>query len=647
MKNRCVPFLAAAFLFTTGALASTITVTTLDDRSDFAGMQQVSDLPGPDGKVSFREAVTAANRTSGPQTIAFAVPPSTFYLVPGVGLLRLEKGPFILSDSGTTIDFTTQTTNMGDTNPDGPEIGIYGFEPNGSSAAAIFIQASDCVVKGLGNVHQRGYALQIAGGRNRVVGCEIGGPLLDAVLITGWDNVIGGTGAGDGNELEGLAIVGPAQGNVAIGNPLLRGVRVQGVTEAGQLARNNRIGGPTAAERNVISGFGAFDGEGFPYGAQVAVIDADGTVIEGNFIGTTADGMRAYRPQIGPTGVEVRDARATTIRGNVIAGLRIEGRNHAAGQVFGQAIWINAVNADSRDTLVEGNVVGLGVDQVTAIETYFGIKAAPLSGSRQIHDTRIVRNHVGAVERTGILVTNPAAGVTLIENSVHDSGDLGIDLSHFWEADGPTPNDPGDGDAGANALQNFPELQSATASDGSIAFAGTLDSHPSELYRVEFFASPACDPSGFGEGARFLGARDVTTDASGRATFTVTLPAAVTPGATITATATRLTTGDTSEFSACVTAAAGPPQAMPVAAPSTGTAPLTVAFSSDGSTAPAGAIVSYFWQFGDGETSTEPNPTHVYAAGTYIATLTVTDSNGNSSLDEPVMIEATDPPRRR
>ena len=34
----------------------------------------MADLPGPDGRVSFREACTAANNTTGPQTIAFAIP---------------------------------------------------------------------------------------------------------------------------------------------------------------------------------------------------------------------------------------------------------------------------------------------------------------------------------------------------------------------------------------------------------------------------------------------------------------------------------------------------------------------------------------------------------------------------------------------
>jgi hypothetical protein len=134
----------------------TVTVTTLDDVSDFSGLQQVSDLPGPDRRVSFREAVTAANNTPGAQTIAFAIPPAEFWLVPDVGLLRLEQGAFFLNDSGTTVDFSTQTANMGDTNPNGPEIGIYGLEANGWGAAAIFMNCDNGVLKGLGNVYQSG-----------------------------------------------------------------------------------------------------------------------------------------------------------------------------------------------------------------------------------------------------------------------------------------------------------------------------------------------------------------------------------------------------------------------------------------------------------------------------------------------------------
>lgn len=50
---------------------------------------------------------------------------------------------------------------------------------------------------------------------------------------------------------------------------------------------------------------------------------------------------------------------------------------------------------------------------------------------------------------------------------------------------------------------------------------------------------------------------------------------------------------------------------------------------TDTSTDPDGTIVSWEWEFGDGGTSTEQNPTHRYSdKGTYTITLTVTDDDG-------------------
>ena len=58
-------------------------------------------------------------------------------------------------------------------------------------------------------------------------------------------------------------------------------------------------------------------------------------------------------------------------------------------------------------------------------------------------------------------------------------------------------------------------------------------------------------------------------------------------------------------------------------------APLTVQFS-DLSTAGDNPITSWYWDFGDGYTSTAENPSHTYDDGTYTVSLTVTDSHGCS-----------------
>lgn len=76
-----------------------------------------------------------------------------------------------------------------------------------------------------------------------------------------------------------------------------------------------------------------------------------------------------------------------------------------------------------------------------------------------------------------------------------------------------------------------------------------------------------------------------------------------------------------------------------------GTEPLTVQFSSAGTFDPDGDVLSFVWNFGDGSSSNEPNPTHVYTArGKYEITLTVTDINGDSSQAIPLLVQVGIPP---
>src|SRR5262245_27348494 len=144
-------------------------------------------------------------------------------------------------------------------------------------------------------------------------------------------------------------------------------------------------------------------------------------------------------------------------------------------------------------------------------------------------------------------------------NSIHSNGGLGIDLG----GDGFTLNDALDADAGPNGLQNFPVIISSTPGATTTIF-GRFHSKPNTSYTLDFYASAAADPSGFGEGQRYLGAATVTTDANGDVHyFTVVVSGATAAGEVISATATD-PDGNTSEFSGnrAPTASAGGPYAI-------------------------------------------------------------------------------------
>src|SRR5215218_985481 len=86
------------------------------------------------------------------------------------------------------------------------------------------------------------------------------------------------------------------------------------------------------------------------------------------------------------------------------------------------------------------------------------------------------------------------------------------------------------------------------------------------------------------------------------------------------------------------------PPSAPVAAfsgsPTSGEAPLTVAFADQSTGTPS----TWSWSFGDGGTSTAQNPSRVYtAAGTYDVTLTVTNSAGSDSETKSGYVRVTTP----
>ena len=185
------------------------------------------------------------------------------------------------------------------------------------------------------------------------------------------------------------------------------------------------------------------------------------------------------------------------------------------------------------------------------------------SGGLQINGSN---NVVGGAEKNGNLFADNGGSGIVVEsgtgnavfsakgtkgvsrfNSFSNNGGLGIDLG----GDGVTPNDSGDGDPGANNLQNFPELTSVTTGTQT-RIRGSLNSTPNSFFALQFFANDACDGSGNGEGAVFLDSISAATDSTGQASFSLTSDTATTTGQLITAIATD-ENGNTSEFSSCFT----------------------------------------------------------------------------------------------
>jgi PKD repeat protein len=67
-------------------------------------------------------------------------------------------------------------------------------------------------------------------------------------------------------------------------------------------------------------------------------------------------------------------------------------------------------------------------------------------------------------------------------------------------------------------------------------------------------------------------------------------------------------------------------------------APVTINFNNTSQ----GDGLSYFWSFGDGQSSQQANPSHTFQAGVWEVSLTVTNSNGTDTSS--TVIVATEVP---
>lgn len=363
-----------------------------------------------------------------------------------------------------------------------------------------------------------------------------------------------GTGAGNvisGNANVGIGVIG--NNNLIVGN--LVGLNAAGTAVVGNAASGvfilfgsagNVLGGTAAGARNVVSGSGnRYPGQG----AVIIGTGATNTVVQGNFIGTDVTGAVALGNL--DSGVHLLGAINSTIGGTTVAARNVISGNSMHGIVLENAVNSFGFTGPSTGNLVQGNYIGTDATGTVALgNAGDGIRLKGGATNNTIGEIDpgagnvISRNLGNGVTVTdAVTVGNPIRG-----NSIFANGGLGIDLGN----DGVTLNDPGDADVGPHASQNYPVLTHAQGGP-STAVRGTLTGTPNTDFVIDFYASPSADPSGHGEGKRYLGSAAVRTDENGNKTFdsaAFAVPLGVSgPDDVITATATD-PVGNTSEFSA-------------------------------------------------------------------------------------------------
>jgi hypothetical protein len=277
-----------------------------------------------------------------------------------------------------------------------------------------------------------------------------------------------------------------------------------------------------------INGFNSNDGFGL-----YLQTGSDNNLIAGNVIGLDADGTT-------PVSVMNNFGIYVASSGNLIGGTTAAARNVLSNNInAGIGLWGsnnvvigNYIGTDATGTLDRGNAPTAWTSSAAATTVSAGsrrpsatsspattatasrspttcpapwsrattsapTRAAPLAGQqprrhlgrrrRHRRDHRRHRRGRRQPHRNnpvgGLYTDTSSVSFTLLGNTFDSNSNLAIDL----RGDGVTANDAGDADSGANNLQNFPVLTSATTDgSGQLRVKGSLNSTASSYYRIEF-----------------------------------------------------------------------------------------------------------------------------------------------------------------
>jgi uncharacterized repeat protein (TIGR01451 family)/CSLREA domain-containing protein len=454
---------------------------------------------------TLREAINAANTSSG-STIAFDLPAESTTIVPTDDLPPVTKSMVIDATSQPGFSGTPLVMLDGSKvvpgdgvlgrgfQLEGGGITVRGFAIVGWAGAGVFVADKDG-----STVAGNFVGLTPNGERARN---QIGVEIADDSN----GNTIGGVDEADRNVISGndygirIGAIGSqsSRDNTVAGNWI--GLGPDGSTPLGNyfggidlLGSDNTIGGTDPSARNYISGNG-------PYGGGIA-IEGENNVIDGNTIGLAASGDRAAG-NVG-VGIMVSGAALTTISANTISGNSGDGivvwRTQGDGQ--GTVIDGNLVGTDSTGseaianhgigievdlaafTTIKGNTVsGNSADGIYVVQQEEG---AVFSNNRTIiRDNRVGTDSTGTkpLGNGGIGVWVEDAGLTTVaDNTISGNADYGImaDDTDSGSRSTITGNKIGTNSAGDAPIANGRDgialfFTAATTIGGTAAGAGNV-----------------------------------------------------------------------------------------------------------------------------------------------------------------------------
>jgi len=329
---------------------------------------------------------------------------------------------------------------------------------------------------------------------------------------------------GSDHLVQGNAFGGVAPGDLGPIGELTFGIQIR------NSAQNATIGGSEPEHRN---SFGAMSS------SAIVLNDASsgGHTIQNNYIGLSASGLSASPIQL--NGIFASASPNVRILDNVISAVP----NNAA---------ISITGASATGYEIARNKLGTSAGGVptAAFRNATGISITNGSGGHQIGGilNSSVSNTITNSQGAGVLISSSAGnGTSVRPNRIFSNGVDGVSLGIDLGAPGALPNDAGDADGGPNNGQNTPVISASTPNqDGTRQVSGTLATQ-SGSYIIDIYRAPDC-PGGRGNMLNLV-ATEFVTNVIGLVGFSATVPGS--PLGQLTAVATRIATGDSSEVSAC------------------------------------------------------------------------------------------------